>query len=149
VVELASQRTQACFYVAKGIPVNHLGKGHRQILILARKASRAEIAAVARHTTANLAIRQEAQQLREIRVGLGSRPIVACPETRFSGPVAVQIAASQIIPAELSQTERLVSGPKVGSRTVVAEVQCLRFATAPNAINAAPIKIVPGSGVTV
>src|ERR1039458_513354 len=42
-----------------------LGKGHRQILIPTREASRPRISAVPSDTAAKLAVRQKAQQLRE------------------------------------------------------------------------------------
>jgi len=64
-VEFATQRSQACFYVAKAIPVSELSKRHRQILIPTREASRPRISTVPSDTTAKLAIRQEAQQLGE------------------------------------------------------------------------------------
>jgi len=64
-VEFAAQRSQACFYVAKAIPVSELGKRHRQILIPTREASRPRISTVPSDATAKLAIRQEAQQLGE------------------------------------------------------------------------------------
>src|ERR1039458_3009256 len=69
-VEFAAQRPQARFYVAKAIPVSELGKGHRQILIPTREASRSRISAVPSDTTAKLAIRQETQQLGEHRAAL-------------------------------------------------------------------------------
>jgi hypothetical protein len=64
-VEFAAQRSQARFYIAKAVPVSELGKGHRQILIPTREASRPRISAVPSDTTAKLAVRQKAQQLRE------------------------------------------------------------------------------------
>jgi hypothetical protein len=64
-VEFAAQGSQARFYIAKAIPVSELGKGHRQILIPTREASRPRISAIPSDTTTKLAIRQEAQQLRE------------------------------------------------------------------------------------
>lgn len=75
VVEFAAQRSQARFYIAKAIPVSELGKGHRQILIPTRKASRPCLSAVPSHTTAKLAIRQETQQLREHRAALVHEPL--------------------------------------------------------------------------
>src|ERR1019366_5793258 len=65
VVELAAQRAQTRFYVAKAIAISQLCKGHRQILVPTRESSRPHIAAVPRHATAKLAIRQEVQQLGE------------------------------------------------------------------------------------
>ena len=74
-VEFAAQRPQARFYVAKAIPVSELGKGHRQILIPTREASRSRISAVPSDTTAKLAIRQETQQLGEHRAALVHEPL--------------------------------------------------------------------------
>src|ERR1019366_3449684 len=65
VVELAAQRAQTRFYVAKAIAISQLCKGHRQILVPTRESSRSHIAAVPRDAAAKLAIRQEVQQLGE------------------------------------------------------------------------------------
>src|ERR1039457_419298 len=65
VIELAAQRAQTRFYVAKAIAISQLCKGHRQILVPTRESSRSHIAAVPRDATAKLAIRQEVQQLGE------------------------------------------------------------------------------------
>jgi len=73
-VEFAAQRSQARFYIAKAIAVSELGKGHRQILIPTREASRPRISAVPSDATAKLAIRQETQQLREYRAALVHEP---------------------------------------------------------------------------
>src|ERR1039457_5580656 len=61
------------------LPETHseLGKGHRQILIPTREASRPGISAVPSDTTAKLAIRQKAQQLREDRATLVHEPLSA------------------------------------------------------------------------
>ena len=83
VVELASQRAQAGLDVAKALPISQLGEGHRQILVPAREASRPRIAAVARHATAKLAIRQKAQQLREYGSALVHAPLLPAPEPGF------------------------------------------------------------------
>src|SRR2546421_4968713 len=82
-VEFAAQRSQTRFYIAKTVSVSELGKGHRQILIPTRKASRPRISAVSSDTTAKLAIRQKAQQLREHRAALVHEPIVG---RRKTGP---------------------------------------------------------------
>jgi len=73
-VKFPAQRPQAHFYIAKATPVSELGKGHRQILIPTREASRPRISAVPSDTTVKLAIRQETQQLTPC--GPGSWPIV-------------------------------------------------------------------------
>jgi hypothetical protein len=65
VIKLATERSQACLYVAQAIPVSKLGKAHRQILVPAREASRSGISAVSSHATTKFAIGQKAQQLRE------------------------------------------------------------------------------------
>jgi NADP-dependent 3-hydroxy acid dehydrogenase YdfG len=64
-VKLAAQRSQARFYVAKAVPIRQLSKGHRQVLIPTGEASRSHIPVVSSYTASKLAIRQEAQQLRE------------------------------------------------------------------------------------
>jgi hypothetical protein len=64
-VQLATKGSQAGLDIAETFAVRQLREGHRQILIPAREASRSRIAAVARHATAELAIRQKAQQLGE------------------------------------------------------------------------------------
>jgi len=76
-VEFAAQRSQARFYITKAIPVSELGKGHRQILIPTREASRPRVSAVPSDTTAKLAIRQKTQQLREDRAALVHEPLSA------------------------------------------------------------------------
>jgi hypothetical protein len=63
VVKLAAQGSQTGFDVAKAFPVSQLREGHRKILIPTREASRSRIAAVTRHATPELTIRQKAQQL--------------------------------------------------------------------------------------
>src|ERR1035437_9932166 len=84
-VKFAAQRSQARFYIAKAIPVSELGKGHRQILIPTREASRSSISAVPSDTTAKLAIRQEAQQLREHRAALVHEPLSAAAKVAPGG----------------------------------------------------------------
>jgi len=74
-VEFAAEGPQARLYVAKAVPVCELGKGHRQILIPTREASRPRISAVPSDTPAKLAIRQKAQQLREDRAALVHEPL--------------------------------------------------------------------------
>jgi hypothetical protein len=85
-VKLAAQRPQARFYVAKTIPISQLGKGHRQILIPTREASRPHISAVSSYATAKLAIRQEAQQLREDGSALIHAPLWTVPDPAIGGP---------------------------------------------------------------
>jgi len=68
-----------------------LGKGHRQILIPTREASRPRISVVSSDTTPKLAIRQEAQQLREdssalIHASLWITRIVDHPDSVIEGP---------------------------------------------------------------
>ena len=116
-VEFAAQRSQARFYVAKAIPVSQLGEGHRQILIPTREASRSRIAAVPSDTTAKLAIRQEAQQLREDGSALVHAPLWPVADS-VSRPVAVQIAASQNS-AQPSARKALANGEIFVSRTLV------------------------------
>jgi hypothetical protein len=104
VVEFAAQRSQAGFDIAKTVAVSQLRKGHRQILIPTREASQPRIAAVARHTAPELAVRQEADQLREDGSALVHAPLLpACKalskaESSNSQWFAVQIAASQMRP---------------------------------------------------
>src|ERR1022692_2242645 len=117
VIEFAAQRSQARFYIAKAIPVSELGKGHRQILIPTREASRPRISTVASDTTAKLAIRQKAQQLREDGSTLVHRPLWTVADSA-SRPVAVQIAASQN-PAQPSERKALPEGEIFVSRTLV------------------------------
>src|ERR1022692_3114546 len=117
VIEFAAQRSQARFYIAKAIPVSELGKGHRQILIPTREASRPRISTVASDTTAKLAIRQKAQQLREDGSTLVRRPLWTVADSA-SRPVAVQIAASQN-PAQPSERKALPEGEIFVSRTLV------------------------------
>src|ERR1700688_5335675 len=93
-VEFAAQRSQTCFYIAKAVPVSELGKGHRQRLIPTREASRPRISAIPSDTTAKLAIRQKAQQLREDSSTLVHRPLWTVADSA-SRPVAVQIAESK------------------------------------------------------
>jgi hypothetical protein len=95
VVELAAQRAQTRFNVAKAIAISQLCKGHRQILVPTRESSWSHIAAVPRDATAKLAIRQEVQQLGENGSTLVHAPL-SPPPSRALGLVAVQIAASQI-----------------------------------------------------
>jgi hypothetical protein len=56
VIELATERSQACLYVAQTIPVSKLGEAHRQILVPTREASRTGISAVSSHATTKFAI---------------------------------------------------------------------------------------------
>src|ERR1035437_9133741 len=121
VVEFAAQRSQARFYIAKAIPVSELGKGHRQILIPTREASRPRISAVASDTSPKLAIRQKAQQLREDGSTLVHRPLWTVADS-ISRPVAVQIAASQN-PAQRSERKALADGEIFVSRTLVTSFQ--------------------------
>jgi hypothetical protein len=107
----------ARFYVAKSIPVSELGKGHRQILIPTREASRPRISAIPSDTTAKLAIRQKAQQLREDSSTLVHKPLWTVADSA-SRPVAVQIAASQN-PAQPSQRKALPDSEICVSRTLV------------------------------
>ena len=90
---------------------------HRQILVPAREPSRPRISAIASHTTAKLAIRQEVHQLGEDGLALIHAPL-SPTQNRPSGPVAIQIAASQI-PVQLSATKAFVGGELAISRTVV------------------------------
>jgi hypothetical protein len=64
-VQLATKGSQAGFDIAETFAVRQLRKGHRQVLIPAREASRSRIAAVTRYASTELAIRQKAQQLGE------------------------------------------------------------------------------------
>jgi hypothetical protein len=82
-VEFAAQRSQARFYIAKAVPVSELGKGHRQILIPTREASRPRISAVPSDTTAKLAVRQKAQQLREDGSTLVHEPLSTAAKLVF------------------------------------------------------------------
>src|ERR1039458_7422841 len=116
-VEFAAQRPQARFYVAKAIPVSELGKGHRQILIPTREASRSRISAVPSDTTAKLAIRQETQQLGEHRAALVHEPC-RTPQSWSLEPVAVQIAARQIS-SQTADGQGLIRLCKVLYRTLV------------------------------
>jgi hypothetical protein len=118
VIELASERSQACLYVAQAIPVSKLGKAHRQVLIPTREASRSGISAVPSHATTKFAIGQKAQQLREdgsalVHALLSARPRL--PVLRLAG---LQIAATKI-PAQLSAIMGLASHDVIISRTVV------------------------------
>jgi hypothetical protein len=120
-VKLATQRSQARFYVTKAIPISQLSKGHRQILIPTRKASRPCISEVASHTTPKLAVRQEAQQLREDGSALIHSSLWTAPGIRLSKAQATfQIAASQM-PVQLSARKALASGEPFISRTVMRQ----------------------------
>src|SRR5450631_4396913 len=128
-VEFAAQRSQARFYIAKAIPVSELGKGHRQILIPTREASRPRISAVPSDTTAKLAIRQEAQQLREDGSTLVHGPLWTVTDS-LSRPVAVQIAASPN-PVQPSARKALANGEIFISRTVVMLASATRNFSTP------------------
>jgi len=85
VIELASERSQTCLYVAQAIAVSQLGKAHRQLLVPTRKASRSGISAVSSYATTKFAIGQKAQQLREdgstlVHALLSARPRFNSPE---------------------------------------------------------------------
>jgi hypothetical protein len=94
VIEFATQRSQACLDVAKTIPVSQLAKGHGQILIPTREASRPRISAVTSHATAKLTIRQETDQLRENGLALIHSPLSPPTQVGLFVPFTVQIAAS-------------------------------------------------------
>jgi hypothetical protein len=94
VIEFASQRSQARFYVAKTVSIGQLSEGHRQILIPTRETSRPRITAVARYTTPKLAVRQKAQQLREDGSALVHSSLLPALRAGFLAPV--EIAAAQI-----------------------------------------------------
>jgi hypothetical protein len=87
-VEFAAQRSQARFNIAEAIPVSQLGKSHRQILIPTREASWPGISVVPSDTTAKLAIRQKAQQLREDGAALVHEPLSAAANLVFRGQSA-------------------------------------------------------------
>src|SRR6516164_6742592 len=97
VVKLAAQRAQTRFYVAQAVAISQLCERHRQILVPTGEAARPGISAVASHTTAELAIREETHQLRENGSALVHGPLCDPSEIRFqrgSERSAVQIAAS-------------------------------------------------------
>jgi len=108
VVKLASQRSQARFYVAKTIPISQLGKGHRQILIPTREASRPP-------ETRDPAGSPTTERR---RFGLDSRIIVDHPDSVIAGPATFQIAANPM-PVQHSARKALVSRQSFISRTVV------------------------------
>src|SRR5271154_5092346 len=95
-VKLAAQRSQARFYVAKAIPISQLGESHRKILIPTGEASRPHIPVVSRHAASKLAIRQEAQQLREDGSTLIHASLSIIPDSITEGIPTFQIAASQM-----------------------------------------------------
>ena len=82
-VEFAAQRSQARFYIAKAVSISELGKGHRQILIPTREASRPGVSAVTSDATAKLPIRKETQQLRKHRAALVHEPLSGAAKLAF------------------------------------------------------------------
>jgi hypothetical protein len=82
--------------------ISQLREAHRQILVPAREASPASITTITRHASTELAIRQEAQQLRKDSAALIHRSL--SPPKIVWNAVAVQIAASQT-PVELYATQ--------------------------------------------
>jgi hypothetical protein len=95
-----------------------LGKGHRQILIPTREASRPRISVVSSYTTSKLAIRQKLQQLREDGSALIHASLWITPDSVIDGPATFQIAASQL-PVQLSARKALASREAFISRTVM------------------------------
>jgi hypothetical protein len=90
-----------------------VGKRHGQILIPTRETSRPRVPTAPNDTTAKLAARQEAQQLREDGSTLFHGPSWIVSQTSVSKPVAVQIAFQS------SARKALVIGEVFVSRTAV------------------------------
>src|SRR5262249_58149797 len=99
----------------KSIGKSHLDKRHGRVVVPAREASRSCVTAVPRHAPAKLAIRQEAQQLREDGSTLVHQPLSPSPKSCLEGRPA-QIAASRN-PAQLSAMKGPFSWLSAVSRT--------------------------------
>src|ERR1039457_6602448 len=124
-VEFAAQRPQARFYVAKAIPVSELGKGHRQILIPTREASRSPPYRATQRRNSRSG-RKLSNWENTVRPWFMNH--CRTPQSWSLEPVAVQIAARQIS-SQTADGQGLIRLCKVLYRTLVKQNQQLTLRT--------------------